>query len=154
MKLTRWLVLAGVVVAAAAWVVVTQVSDLAKVRRANEGYRSVAAAEAAGYEEFLECFESDAGGMGQHYVNLAALDTEVDPLHPEAMVYAVNDGQLELGAVEWIVPGTAEDAPPRLFDHMFHYNSELEVWVLHAWLWERNPEGTFVDWNPNVGPCP
>lgn len=154
MKIIRWLVLAGLVAAVAAWVVVTQFSDMAKVRRVNNEYRSVAAAEADGYEKFLECFESDQGGMGQHYVNLAALDTEVDPQHPEAMVYAVNDGQLDLAAVEWIVPGLADDNPPHLFDQMFHYNGELEVWVLHAWLWERNPEGTFVDWNPNVGPCP
>lgn len=154
MKIARWFVLAGILTALAVWVITTQFSDIARVRRANDGYRSVAAAEAAGYEKFLECFESPQGGMGQHYVNVAALDAEVDPLHPEAMVYAVNDGRLDLAAVEWVVPGSADDTPPHLFDQHFHYNGELEVWVLHAWLWERNPEGTFVDWNPNVGPCP
>jgi len=64
------------------------------------------------------------GGMGQHYVDLAALDDIVDPLRPEAMVYEVkvneNRGEkLQLVAVEWVVPGLPTDEPPELFGEHF-----------------------------------
>jgi hypothetical protein len=97
--------------------------------------------------------------MGQHYVDLAALDSVVDPLHPESMVYEVRFDEtrgehLTLVAVEWVVPGAPTDEPPELFGEHFHYNPTLGIWALHAWIWERNPNGIFADWNPEVGPCP
>ena len=130
---------------------------LDEVRQATAPFRSVANAEAAGYIEFLECFENPGvGGMGQHYVDLAALDGVVDATHPEAMVYEVGaNGSLKLVGVEYIVPGDFVDPanPPSLFGHDFHLNPSLGVWVLHAWIWKANPAGTFEDWNPNVGRC-
>jgi hypothetical protein len=79
--------------------------ELQRVRRATSRFHSVKAAERAGYEEFLECFDSDEGGMGQHYVDLSALDGTVEATHPEAMVYEVKrNGRLGLVAVEYIVP--------------------------------------------------
>lgn len=133
-------------------------SDLAQVRRASARFH-VGRAEQAGYQEFLACFDSTAGGMGQHYVDLAALDDTVEALHPEAMVYEVgDDGRLRLVAVEYIVPNAAPPAgqtsPPRLFGQVFHLNTGLNVWVLHAWIWRGNPTGVFEDFNPNVGACP
>jgi hypothetical protein len=151
-------VVAALVVAAAVPALAAQ-SDLAPVREATAEYRSVAAAEADGYERFLDCFDSPEGGMGQHYVDLAALDDIVDPLHPEAMVYEVRFDEtrgehLRLVAVEWVVPGASTDEPPELFEQHFHFNPTLGIWALHAWVWERNPSGLFADWNPEVGPCP
>lgn len=134
-------------------------SELAQVRRATARFHDVARAELAGYQEFLACFDSAAGGMGQHYVDLAALDDTVEALHPEAMVYEVgNDGRLQLVAVEYIVPNAAPPAgqtsPPSLFGQPFHLNPALNVWVLHAWIWRGNPSGVFEDFNPIVTPCP
>lgn len=128
--------------------------DLDPVREATTAFHDVSAAEAGGYAPLLECFDDPAGGMGQHYVNQALLeDPAVDPLAPEAMVYEVADGGLELVAVEYIRPQAA-GGPPELFGHTFHANDELGLWVLHAWIWRDNPAGVFEDWNPDVAACP
>lgn len=126
------------------------------VRSATADFRRVASAEAAGYVEFLDCFDSPDGGMGQHYVDLDALDGKVQPTHPEAMVYEVGDSGLRLVAVEYIVPSAFVDPdnPPKLFGNHFHLNAALDVWVLHAWIWKWNPSGMFADWNPRVSACP
>lgn len=131
-------------------------TTLRDVRRATARFHSVTQAERAGYELFLVCIDSDAGGMGQHYVNFALLDGDVDALHPEAMVYEVTDAGLALVGVEYVVPGDLVDPedPPELFGQEFHLNADLGVWVLHAWVWTRNPSGVFADFNPSVGPCP
>lgn len=134
-------------------------SELSQVRRATAAFHDVTEAEEAGYVRFLGCFDSPSGGMGQHYVDLSALDGSVDALHPEALVYEVKtDGRLKLVAVEYIVPNAAPPAgqlnAPSLFGQQFHLNNALNVWVLHAWIWQANPAGMFEDWNPNIGACP
>lgn len=130
--------------------------ELQDLRKATARFHSITQAEKAGYVEFLECFDSAAGGMGQHYVDLAALDATVDPLAPESLVYEIVNGKLKLVGVEYIVPGDFVDPadPPALFGQDFHENASLGVWVLHAWVWKQNPAGTFADYNPAVGACP
>ena len=97
--------------------------------------------------------------MGLHYINVGLLDTTVDPLLPEALVFhTLPNGKLQLGAVEYIVPKEAWDAEghaelPMLFRHHFHLNQALGVYVLHAWIFTHNPLGIFNDWNPLVT-CP
>ena len=65
-------------------------------------------------------------------------------------------GSLTMVAVEYIVPNSPEVAadPPMLFDRHFHLNTDLDVWVLHAWVWKKNPTGMFEDYNPRVAACP
>jgi hypothetical protein len=137
-------------------------ADLAALRAATARFHQSQAAEAAGYEAVPgldHCFTSPEGGMGYHLIDVASLDLNVDALHPEAMVYVPGpQGQLQLGAVEYIVPADAWDeagnaAPPALFGQSFHLNSALGVYVLHAWIWRHNPAGMFADWNPDVT-CP
>ncbi len=107
------------------------------------------------------CFDNPGvGGMGIHYINTDMLDTSVDPLTPEAMVYQPDaNGNLTLGAVEWIVPADKWDAEahggllPEVLGHSFHLNQALGVYILHAWIFNDNPAGMFNDWNPNVS-CP
>ena len=125
--------------------------------RSTARFHSVKVAERHGYEAFLDCFDSPTdGGMGQHYVNMDLLgDGDLDARRPEAMVYEVkDDGRLKLVAVEWILPGDGSEDPPKLLGRHLHYNSGLEVWVLHAWIWRYNPSGMFADYNPRVGACP
>jgi hypothetical protein len=31
-----------------------------------------------------------------------------------------------------------------------HLNEALGVYILHAWVWQHNPNGIFEDWNPTV----
>jgi hypothetical protein len=134
-------------------------SDLAKLRDATAQFHRTEAAQEAGYDlvEGLDhCFDNPGvGGMGFHYINTDILDTTVDPLQPEAMVYAPGpNGKLQIGAVEFIVPAEAWDAEhdnlPFAYGQDFHLNEALGVYVLHAWIWKNNPSGMFEDWNPKV----
>lgn len=131
-------------------------SELAKVRAATSQFHDVAKAEQAGYGKLLDCFDSPEGGMGQHYVKQDALDAELNPATPEALVYEVGGDRLKLVGVEYIVPKDAwtQAAPPTLFGQTFLSNDELKLWVLHAWVWRANPNGTFVNFNPTVKACP
>jgi hypothetical protein len=133
--------------------------EFGKVREATARFHNTRTAKAAGYNlvpGLDYCFDNPGvGGMGFHYINTDLLDTTVDPLKPEAMVYAPGpNGQLQLGAVEYIVPAAAWDAansqPPTLFGRTFGLNQALGVYALHAWIWKHNRLGMFSDWNPTV----
>jgi hypothetical protein len=136
-------------------------SDLAKVREATAQFHRPEVAQAAGYDlvEGLDyCFNNPGtGGMGFHYINTDLLDTNIELLRPEAMVYTPSPNGLQLGAVEYIVPAAAWDADndelPELLGQHFHLNARLGVYVLHAWIWKNNAAGIFEDWNPVVS-CP
>jgi hypothetical protein len=134
-------------------------SDLAQVRRVTAAYHSIPAAEAAGYQlvpGLDYCFNNPGvGGMGYHYINTSLLDTVIDPLKPEAMVYSPNGSRkLQLGAVEYIVPAslwdTSHTQPPTLFGQTFGFEEALGVYELHVWIWKNNPTGIFSEWNPSV----
>ena len=89
--------------------------------------------------------------MGQHYADPETFDATVDPLDPEAMVYADDGkGHLKLVAVEWVatVPGKF------VMGHELHFNPAVGVYVLHAWIWAPNPVDTWADMNPRIGNCP
>jgi hypothetical protein len=136
--------------------------DITKVREATTQFQRTPAARAAGYNwvaGYNYCFQSyGVGGMGYHYINTELLDTTVDILHPEALVYAPDaNGSIQLGAVKYMVPVAAWDAehtdPPQLMGQNFHVHKKLSMYVLHVWIWRNNPSGVFEDWNPDVS-CP
>ena len=161
------LIIIGVVVALVVLVVATVSlagrDELAQVRKVTAQFQQVEAAQAAGYDlrpKLDHCFNNPgSGAMGYHYIDTSILDLTLNELEPEAMVYAPGpEGQLQLGAVEYIVPAADWDAagntePPSLLGHHLHLNKELGVYVLHAWIWQDNPAGLFEDWNPEVS-CP
>jgi len=134
--------------------------ELAAVRASTAKFHLPEKAQAAGWDlvpGLDYCFENPGvGAMGYHYLNTSLLDLTVDAEKPEAMVYPPSpNGDLRLGAVEYIVPASSWDAagnsqPPSLFGIPFHLNANLGVYVLHAWVWENNPTGMFEDWNPRV----
>jgi hypothetical protein len=137
------------------------------VRQATAAYHSLPNALDAGFVPFAvdgsstpTCFESDRGGMGVHYVR--NVDDVTDATDPEALVYEVSEsGELELVGVEYVVPQEfVEDQSgavvtlPALHGRQFHKHASLPLYILHAWIWEENPEGMFADFNSAVGPCP
>jgi hypothetical protein len=156
-------VIALAIAAGCAPVTVTQRDPLSDLKSKTGQFTTPEAAVAAGYglvPDLDHCFDNPGvGAMGFHYINTAALDVSVDPLAPEAIVYAPRvDGQLELAAVEYIVPaanwdGEGNTKPPTAHGQTFHLNKDLGVYVLHAWLFKENPKGIFEDWNPTVS-CP
>lgn len=131
-------------------------ADLAALRGATARFHSAQAALDANYRPLLSCFDSAAGGMGQHYVDVDRLDAVIEQLRPEAMVYQVRDDGLQLVAVEYIAPYKAwtADNPPSLYGETFRRNDDLGLWVLHAWIWRPNPQGMFENYNPKVPMCP
>ena len=146
--------------------------ELAEVRRATARFHLADAAVDAGYELgyvngsgvriITGCVaHPTAGAMGYHYFNKALIDDlAVDPLNPEGLVYAPGpNGQLQLAAVEYVVPGLASN-PPGLSQPPTVFGSKMVILVpavgfrtLHAWVWRSNPAGMFAHWNPEIA-CP
>jgi hypothetical protein len=136
---------------------------VSQVRDATRLFHDVAMAESAGYAAFLGCVSGpQEGAMGIHYVdgNLVG-DGLLDASRPEALIYAPQkDGKLRFVAVEYLVIAAdwdaTHDAPPVLSGQVFHYSGSPNryrlppFYALHVWAWRFNPNGTFVDWNPNV----
>jgi hypothetical protein len=163
----KTLILALTIISLLGLIVTTAVAasqpDFAEIRESTAQYHRLEAAMAAGYVQVpgLDyCFNKPGvGAMGYHYIQTASLDLNLDPKNPEAMVYAPGpNGQLQLAAVEYIVPAEAwvlagNNTPPELLGTNLHLNTELGVYVLHAWIWKNNPMGILEDWNPEVS-CP
>jgi hypothetical protein len=133
------------------------------VRAATAQFHSTSAATDAGYADAgLPCFDKPGvGGMGLHWLNGSLFSRTVTPTKPQALVYEVDGDELELVAVEYLIPFTlvaADAKPPVLFGQHFHHaflvNDPLPFWELHAWIWEANPLGMFADYNPEVSLCP
>ena len=137
--------------------------DVGEVRESVGAFHNIPLAEAGGYALLpgLDgCFDNPGvGGMGIHWINTTLLNNMVlDPNQPQAMVYARGaDGALRLVAVEYIIPAAPWDAThsgvPRLAGMKLHLETDLGVYVLHAWIWEHNPAGFFQDWNPRISQC-
>jgi len=127
---------------------------LISVLRANARFHSTAQAIKAGYEPDDHCVSVPGlGGMGFHWVNPSLVDPVFDPLKPEAILYAMGpSGNLRLIAVEYIVVNVGQ-ARPMFGDQPFDVGgTPLPVphWSLHVWLYENNPSGIFVPFNPNI----
>ena len=132
-----------------------------EVREATRPFLDVYAAMRANYNQFLGCVSgTQEGAMGVHYVNGELVDGELDASRPEALMYEMRNGRLSLLGVEYIVIASAWDAknplPPALLGQVFTYNTGPNryglpaFYALHVWAWRDNPNGTFVDWNPQV----
>jgi hypothetical protein len=132
------------------------------VQNATRPFLDPAAATAAGYGPFLGCVSgTEEGAMGLHYVNSdLVFDGKLDAERPEALMYEMRDGRLDLLGVEYIVIAKAwhknNMLPPTLLGQVFTYNGSPNrygldpFYALHVWAWRDNPHGTFVDWNPQV----
>lgn len=133
--------------------------DIAAVRAATAQFKSVAAAEDAGYTPLV-----DAAGIACIDIALV-IDPTFNPTTPEVLVYEPdNHGNLNLVAVEYVAfeADWAGESPPVLFGEHFHRmagagESEPQnryglpaFYELHLWLWKHNPSGMFQDWNPKV----
>jgi hypothetical protein len=132
------------------------------VRQATTGFKDVNAAKSAGYGLFHGYVSGpQEGAMGIHFVNGDLVgDGEIDASRPEALIYEIRNGRLQLVGVEYVVIAEAWDAnhemPPALMGQVFHYVSAPNryripaFYELHVWAWKQNPNGMFTDWNPKV----
>jgi hypothetical protein len=129
------------------------------VRAATARFHSVVAANRAGYfDPGLPCFDkAGVGGMGLHLINFTLANGTLIPTKPQSLVYEVDGDELELVAVEYLVPYGGQ--APVLFGQTFHQahlptGEALPFWALHLWIWRANPLGIFADYNPEVDMCP
>jgi len=143
---------------------------VANARDATAAFNDPAAALANGYDLLTDaagiaCIDQPgAGAMGIHYVKGALVQSGViDAARPQAVIYENSEnGRLHLVALEYVVlqatwegahPGTV----PTLFgDQKFTLTPAGNrfglpaFYSLHAWIWKRNPTGTFSMFNPRV----
>lgn len=131
--------------------------QLAELRSYASGMHTVELAAKAGFDTpVTDCREKPGvGGMGFHYANLARIFDGSAPqiTEPEILVFSPGkNGRVRLGAVEYFIPYAlwADVDPPELLGQEFHPNDGDGGWMLHVWLWNRNPAGLFADFNPNV----
>jgi hypothetical protein len=133
------------------------------VRDATERFRDVSVAQAEGYALQFGCVSgSDVGAMGMHFVNFPLVgDSEIDVTHPEIVIYEPKpDGSLKLIGADFLVLKDVWDAkhpaPPQLMGQLFHLFEAPNrfglpaFYTLHVWAWKDNPNGSFVNWHPNV----
>lgn len=125
--------------------------QLKAAKTATEKYRSIDAAKADGYEDINVVQQN----MGFHMLKSALLDTIFNPATPELLVYnKQHDGSIQLVAVEYAVPIplTPNKAPEGFVgtSDAWSYSTVFNLWLLHAWVWEYNPQGIFNPSNPLV----
>jgi hypothetical protein len=134
---------------------------LAALRKETAHLQQFERAAPAGFDtKLLACMErAGEGGQGQHYGNMGRITKlEIEELAPEVVMYErQKNGREQLIAVEFIIPfallpySEAQAAnPPSIRGVNFMPNHDLELWVLHVWLWKNNPSGMFANWNPDV----
>ena len=131
------------------------------VREAIEPFQNVEEATAAGYA-LMSCVSGpQSGAMGVHSIAADLVgDGELAAEHPEALLYEMKNGQLQLLGVEYLVLAddwhASNEAPPALLGQHFHYVGSPNRYALppfyelHVWAWKQNPSGMFADWNPEV----
>ena len=138
---------------------------LKMVRDATERFKDVREAEYEGYVLKFGCVSGpDSGAMGLHYVNFALVGSGViDPVHPQIVLYEPTpSGRPKLTGADFLVDAEQWDSdpkhtgPPELMGQLFHYFEAPNrfglkaFYTLHVWAWKENPNGTFVNWHPNV----
>lgn len=133
------------------------------VRGATERFRDPAVAEHEGYHSLFGCVSgADTGAMGLHYVNAALIGDDVlDPTRPEIVIYEpIPGGGLRLVGADFLVFKDVWDkthsAPPQLMGQLLHLFDAPNrfglpaFYTLHVWAWKENPNGTFVNWHPQI----
>ena len=128
--------------------------DLVKtLKKSTKDFRKVEDAMKAGYQPEGPCVEVPGlGAMGVHYVKGALVDGVVDPKAPEVLVFMPDErGRLELVAVEFLTVGLTQ--APSIAGIPFEEGPFPGNHSLHAWIYEKNPSGTFAAFNSDIS-CP
>lgn len=124
--------------------------QLESARQAAARFFDVEEAKRAGYED-IKLFIPH---MGWHFLNSHRLNGHFDPAKPELLVYQEDcDGKLRLAAVEYAIPTDLSATAPRGFvgdDDVWFKDEGFNLWTLHAWVYDFNPDGVFAPDNPRL----
>lgn len=124
-------------------------AELQQAKIATARYNNLENAIADGYADINVIVPH----MGYHFMKATYVDGIFEIDKPEILVYSPNpaSGQMKLVAVEYAIPNT--EPQPEGFTGSYDVwdnNAGFGLWLLHAWVWEYNPDGVFTDLNPNV----
>jgi hypothetical protein len=134
------------------------------VRNATEQYLEISTALADHFVAATPCVSGpDTGAMGVHFIRLDRVTRLVlDAKQPQALIYEpMADGAMHLVGVEFIVldanwtaahPGTVPALEGDLLNYVAAPNRYglPAFWEIHVWAWEKNPKGSYADWNTRV----
>lgn len=124
--------------------------ELQQARAATAKYKNIENAIRDGYKDI----DVKLPNMGFHYMNTDYVDATIEIRHPEILVYnKLEDGSFKLVAVEYAVPLNLSDTAPEGFsgtDDVWTHHTGFGLWLLHAWVWEMNPDGVFNPTNPLI----
>jgi hypothetical protein len=129
------------------------VLQLDAVREFNARYLDEQKAKDDGYEN-IQLFVPN---MGWHYRRVDRVDDpRIDLLRPEFLVYADDpcSTKRRLVAVEYVQKlEHSPNRPPTGFfgtADQWDRNETFQLWTLHAWIYEHNPDGIFAAFNQRV----
>ncbi len=98
-------------------------------------------------------YDTDVTGyvphMGHHYLKASLVDGNFELEKPEVLMYAPDDmGVMQFVGVEYLATGS--EAPEGFTGTLddWHFNSDIGLWTLHAWVGLDNPDGIFAPFNP------
>lgn len=125
--------------------------ELQQARAATAKYRHIEKAVADGYASINVVRQN----MGYHFMKSEFVDASFEVKRPEILVYEkLEDGSFRLVAVEYAIPiALSPNVAPEGFSgsaDAWTYNTEFNLWLLHAWVWKNNPSGVFNPTNPLV----
>ena len=162
------LLIAGAGMAGPAHAAETPSPDVQKrldaVKAAYDKYQDPKVAVADGFAPDARCVTSPDGVMGYHYINSKLVEAGVDEMKPPVVIYQPDGkGGRKLVAVEYFKPDADQnlatsDDKPSVFDRQFdgpmegHWEGMPKHYDMHVWLWQTNPKGVFVGFNP-AGSC-
>ncbi|HEX9252843.1 MAG TPA: hypothetical protein VF870_11415 [Ignavibacteriaceae bacterium] len=123
--------------------------ELQEAKIATARYNNLENAIADGYEDINVVMPN----MGHHYMKANYVDGIFEIDKPEILVYSPHPvtGNMRLVAVEYAIPNTEPE--PAGFTGSYDVwanNAGFGLWLLHAWVWEYNPDGVFNPTNPLV----
>ena len=136
-----------------------------KVRAATERFKDINVAISEGFVQGTPCVSGpNWGAMGVHFVLPARIAGGVlSADQPEALIYEpIPGGGLRFVGVEFIVLASAWVSrhpgvgPPALEGHLLNLVDAPNryglpaFYEMHVWAWEKNPVGSFADWNTRV----
>jgi hypothetical protein len=138
---------------------------LQTARAFTERFKDVSVAESEGYHLLFGCVTGpDSGAMGLHYVNMQLVQSgTVDATRPQIIIYEpAANGSLKMTGADFLVLADPWDrahpgaGAPQLMGQLYHYFESPNRFglpafcTLHVWAWKDNPDGTYVNWHPNV----
>jgi hypothetical protein len=125
--------------------------ELQQARAATARYRDIKNAVKDSYVDIDVVRQN----MGYHFLKMDNLDATFDFRKPEILVYnKMENGSMQLVAVEYAVPIplSPNNAPAGFTGNndAWKYDTDFNLWLLHAWVWYHNPEGVFNPTNSLV----